>query len=236
MKKKWNFLRKIVLPQLNFSVGRTGFLLLLILFAAIQAKAWSQSRITVGMQGATIDEVIKEVRETSGYRFLYRVEEVNRFGKRDIDVRDAEVSDFLEQLLRNTDLTYEVENEVIIIRPGQKKAMPQVNVLVVSGKVTDEKNMALPGATVLLKGTSYGVVTDANGKFRMEVPEKDSVMLLVSFVGMETQQVFAGKGQTEILVSLNPDVKEMQEVVVTGYGNVRKTSFTGNSVTVSKED
>lgn len=236
MKKKWNFLRKIVLPQLNFSVGRTGFLLLLILFAAIQAKAWSQSRITVGMQGATIDEVIKEVRETSGYRFLYRVEEVNRFGKRDIDVRDAEVSDFLEQLLRNTDLTYEVENEVIIIRPGQKKAMPQVKVLVVSGKVTDEKNMALPGATVLLKGTSYGVVTDANGKFRMEVPEKDSVMLLVSFVGMETQQVFAGKGQTEILVSLNPDVKEMQEVVVTGYGNVRKTSFTGNSVTVSKEE
>lgn len=70
MKKKWNFLRKIVLPQLNFSVGRTGFLLLLILFAAIQAKAWSQSRITVGMQGATIDEVIKEVRETSGYRFF----------------------------------------------------------------------------------------------------------------------------------------------------------------------
>lgn len=114
--------------------------------------------------------------------------------------------------------------------------MPQVKVLVVSGKVTDEKNMALPGATVLLKGTSYGVVTDANGKFRMEVPEKDSVMLLVSFVGMETRQVFAGKGQTEILVSLNPDVKEMQEVVVTGYGNVRKTSFTGNSVTVSKEE
>ncbi len=236
MKKKWNFLRKIVLLQLNFSVGRTGFLLLLILFTAIQAKAWSQSRITVGMQGATIDEVIKEVRETSGYRFLYRVEEVNRFGKRDIDVRDAKVSDFLEQLLQNTDLTYEVENEVIIIRPGQKKAMPQVKVLVVSGKVTDEKNMALPGATVLLKGTSYGVVTDANGKFRMEVPEKDSVMLLVSFVGMETRQVFAGKGQTEILVSLNPDVKEMQEVVVTGYGNVRKTSFTGNSVTVSKEE
>lgn len=236
MKKKWNFLRKIVLPQLNFSLGRTGFLLLLILFAAIQAKAYSQSRITVGMQNATIDEVIKEVRETSGYRFLYRVEEVNKYGKRDIDVRDVEVGDFLGQLLRNTDLTYEVENEVIIIRPGQKKNVPQMNTLTIKGKVTDEKNMALPGATVLLKGTSYGVMTNEHGKFRIEIPEKDTVVLLVSFVGMETRQVFVGKGQTEILVSLNPDIKKIQEVVVTGYGNVRKTSFTGNSVTVSKEE
>lgn len=236
MKKKRNFLRKIVLPQLSLSIGRTGFLLLLILFASIQAKAWSQSRITVGMQDATIDEVIKEVRETSGYRFLYRVEEVNRYGRRSIDVRDVEVKDFLEQLLRNTDLTYEVENEVIIIRPGQKTNAPQVNTLVIHGKVTDENNMALPGATVLLRGTSYGVVTDTHGKFKMEVPEKDTVMLVVSFVGMETKQVSVGKGQTEILISLKPDVKEMQEVVVTGYGNVRKTSFTGNSVTVSKEE
>ncbi|MDE6451871.1 MAG: carboxypeptidase-like regulatory domain-containing protein, partial [Odoribacter sp.] len=189
MKKKWNFYEKSFFPQLGFALGRSGFLLLLILFAAIQAKAWSQSRITVGMQEATIDEVIKEVRETSGYRFLYRVEEVNRYGRRDIDVRDVEVRDFLEQLLRHTDLTYEVENEVIIIRPRQKTNVPQVNTLVIYGKVTDENHMALPGATVLLQGTSYGVVTDAHGKFKMELPEKDTVMLLVSFVGMKTKQV-----------------------------------------------
>ena len=90
MKKKRNFLLKSILLQLNFSLEKAG---------------------------VTIDEVLKEVREKSGYRFLYRVEEVNRYGKRDIDVKDAEVEDFLGQLLQNTDLTYEVENEVIIIRP-----------------------------------------------------------------------------------------------------------------------
>lgn len=97
-----------------------------------------------------------------------------------------------------------------------------MNVQVVRGKVTDENNLALPGATVLLKGTSYGVVTDSHGKFTMEVLERDTVTLLVSFVGMETRLVNLKKGQTEILVSLKPDIKEMKEVVVTGYGNVRK--------------
>ena len=115
MKKKRNFLLKSILLQLNFSLEKAGILLVLVF--SIQAKAYSQTRITAKRQGVTIDEVLKEVREKSGYRFLYRVEEVNRYGKRDIDVKDAEVEDFLGQLLQNTDLTYEVENEVIIIRP-----------------------------------------------------------------------------------------------------------------------
>ena len=236
MKKKRNFLLKSILLQLNFSLEKAGILLVLVLVFTIQAKAYSQTRITVKKQGVTIDEVLKEVREKSGYRFLYRVEEVNRYGKRDIDVKDAEVEDFLGQLLQNTDLTYEVENEVIIIRPEKQRQDSRVNVQVVRGKVTDENNLALPGATVLLKGTSYGVVTDSHGKFTMEVLERDTVTLLVSFVGMETRLVNLKKGQTEILVSLEPDIKEMKEVVVTGYGNVRKTSFTGNSVTVTKDE
>ncbi len=236
MKKKRNFLLKSILLQLNFSLEKAGILLVLVLVFSIQAKAYSQTRITAKRQGVTIDEVLKEVREKSGYRFLYRVEEVNRYGKRDIDVKDAEVEDFLGQLLQNTDLTYEVENEVIIIRPEKQRQDSRVNVQVVRGKVTDENNLALPGATVLLKGTSYGVVTDSHGKFTMEVLERDTVTLLVSFVGMETRLVNLKKGQAEILVSLEPDIKEMKEVVVTGYGNVRKTSFTGNSVTVTKDE
>lgn len=224
--------------QLNFSLEKAGILLVLVLVFSIQAKAYSQTRITAKRQGVTIDEVLKEVREKSLVIpvFYHRVEEVNRYGKRDIDVKDAEVEDFLGQLLQNTDLTYEVENEVIIIRPEKQRQDSRVNVQVVRGKVTDENNLALPGATVLLKGTSYGVVTDSHGKFTMEVLERDTVTLLVSFVGMETRLVNLKKGQTEILVSLKPDIKEMKEVVVTGYGNVRKTSFTGNSVTVTKDE
>ena len=117
MKKKRNFLLKSILLQLNFSLEKAGILLVLVLVFSIQAKAYSQTRITAKRQGVTIDEVLKEVREKSGYRFLYRVEEVNRYGKRDIDVKDAEAEDFLGQLLQKTDHTEDEENEVIIIRP-----------------------------------------------------------------------------------------------------------------------
>ena len=81
MKKKRNFLLKSILLQLNFSLEKAGILLVLVLVFSIQAKAYSQTRITAKRQGVTIDEVLKEVREKSGYRFLYRVEEVNRYGK-----------------------------------------------------------------------------------------------------------------------------------------------------------
>ena len=76
MKKKRNFLLKSILLQLNFSLEKAGILLVLVLVFSIQAKAYSQTRITAKRQGVTIDEVLKEVREKSGYRFLYRVEEV----------------------------------------------------------------------------------------------------------------------------------------------------------------
>ena len=70
MKKKRNFLLKSILLQLNFSLEKAGILLVLVLLFSIQSKAYSQTRITAKRQGVTIDEVLKEVREKSGYRFL----------------------------------------------------------------------------------------------------------------------------------------------------------------------
>ena len=87
-----------------------------------QTKAFAQNaRITVKMQEATIDELIKKVRTETNYRFLYRVEEVNKFGKRNINVKDVTIEEFLQSSLSNTQLTYEIENDVIIIRPVKAK-------------------------------------------------------------------------------------------------------------------
>ncbi len=117
MKKKTKFFTEKYFAAVKFLSGKGGDFTGTGVGVFHPGKSYSQTRITAKRQGVTIDEVLKEVREKSGYRFLYRVEEVNRYGKRDIDVKDAEVEDFLGQLLQNTDLTYEVENEVIIIRP-----------------------------------------------------------------------------------------------------------------------
>ena len=96
--------------------------------------------------------------------------------------------------------------------------------------------MSLPGATVIVKGTSIGGSTNDQGMFVFSLPKMDTIYLLVSFVGMETQEVAITNFMREVVVRMKSDTKEVEEVVVTGYGNVRKTSFTGNSVTVSRDE
>jgi TonB-linked outer membrane protein, SusC/RagA family/TonB-dependent outer membrane receptor, SusC/RagA subfamily, signature region len=121
---------------------------------------------------------------------------------------------------------------MIVIQKRQKTLEP----VSVRGKVLDEKGMTLPGATVIVKGTSIGGSTNDQGMFVFSLPKMDTIYLLVSFVGMETQEVAITNFTREVVVRMKFDTKEVEEVVVTGYGNVRKTSFTGNSVTVSRDE
>ncbi len=102
----------------------------------------------------------------------------------------------------------------------------------VSGVVVDAKGEPVIGASVQAKGTTQGTISDYDGKFEMEVPESVKT-LVVSFVGMATQEVNAGKN---IRVVLEENTEVIDEVIVTGYGNVSKGSFAGSAVAVSAED
>ena len=100
----------------------------------------------------------------------------------------------------------------------------------VSGKVTDENNEDLPGANVMIKGTTVGAVTDLNGEFSITVPNSEAV-LVISFVGYTTQELVVGN-QTIINVNLAPDLAALDEVVVVGYGTVKKSDLTGSISTI----
>ena len=95
-----------------------------------------------------------------------------------------------------------------------------------SGVVKDQKGETLPGVTVMIKGTTLGGTTDIDGKYALTVPLSKDMVLVFSFVGMETQEV-AYKGQSKIDVTLAPSVTEMQEVVVTGIFTRKAESYTG---------
>ncbi len=104
----------------------------------------------------------------------------------------------------------------------------------VSGTVKDDQGETIPGANVLIKGTNQGTVTNINGKFSLEVSEDDAV-LIISFVGFESQEV-AVNGRSTIDVTIVPDVAELQEVVVVGYGAVRKSDITGAVTSVRVDE
>ncbi len=107
---------------------------------------------------------------------------------------------------------------------------PVLAQITVKGRVVDNNNEVLPGATIIVKGTQQGFITDMDGNFTVNNVSKDDV-LVISFIGMVTQEIIVGD-QTQINVSLSPDTKQLDEVVIVGYGDVKRANLTGAVVDI----
>ena len=129
---------------------------------------------------------------------------------------------------------YVFMDRVIVIK--ERSVMRQIDGKEVRGTVTDEKGNPLPGVTVMLKGTSLGVITDVEGKYTLRLPwEFKELKLIFSFVGMKTQEM-SYAGQTELNVTMHEEAAEMDEVVIIGYGSSKKKDLTGSVATVKTEE
>lgn len=106
--------------------------------------------------------------------------------------------------------------------------------IVITGTVRDERGETLPGVSIMIKGTAVGTVTDMDGRFTLEVPSSESI-LVFSFIGMETQEVPVGT-RTTLDVVMNTGTRSLDEVVVVGYGSQRRSDLTGSVGVVSSED
>ena len=219
-------------------IMRLGIYLVLLTTFTVSANGFSQKvKVTLNLEQRSILEIIKELRKVSDYQFLYRVDELRKCGKRDLKVQDAGVEEVMRQLLDGTHLTWRLDDDVILIKTAPKTAAPAVpqKVRTVQGVVSDTKGGKLPGVTVILKGTTLGGVTDAEGNFKFEIPDQKDMILVFSFVGMQTKEV-PYKGESEIKVTLQTDVTEMEQVVVTGIFTRKTESYTGAATTIKKEE
>ena len=217
--KKW---RKILLKMKILS-----FLILVLSFSAT-AKSYSQhQRVSMEMEQATILEVLNEIKEQTGLRFVYYKDMFDESNKVDIEVENEEVKAVLDELLRERGLECEVEEEVITFREILK-LMPvpvKQEKKTIKGKVTDEKGEPLPGVSVVIKETSTGVSTDLDGNYFIEIVG-DNITIVFSFVGMVSQEVIYIGQQTQN-ITLKADIAGLEEVVVVGYGTQKKVNLTG---------
>src|SRR5690606_27020571 len=104
----------------------------------------------------------------------------------------------------------------------------------VSGKVTDVDGEELPGVNVVVKGTTHGTVTDISGNYQLSVPEEGAV-LVFSYVGFLSEEIPVGN-QSVIDISLVPTIESLSEVVVIGYGTVKKSDLTGSVASIKAEE
>lgn len=208
------------------------FLLQGSLFAS--AVGAQQHKVTLQVKDKELLEVVNELRRQTGLRFFYSMDKLKAVGKVSVDVKDGELAEVLDAVLSNTGLTYQVLNDVITIKSSEQQQKQEV--VKVIGKVTSKSKEVLPGVTIQLKGYTIGTSTDENGEFTLSFPKMDKpVTLLFSFVGMKDVEV-AYTGQKTINVTMEEMSEELESVVVTGYSNIKSSSFTGNAVTVKKED
>ena len=223
MKKK----TKLLLRQFFFNkiwlIMRLSVLISLV--AVLQVSAFTNAQTTrISMQATNINirEVFREIERNSGLSFLYYDDAIDLKKNITVSAIDRPLDELLDEILKESKLSYKVyDNKFIVITPID--AMQQQTV---TGVVTDATtNEALPGVNVTVEGTTIGVVTDIDGKFSIDVPSPTSV-LLFSFVGFNAERIDVA-GKTTITLSLVPDIKKLDEVVVVGYGTQKKVNMTG---------
>jgi len=187
------------------------------------------------MKNTTIEKVLQTIEEKSDYHFLYNNKLVNVDRKVSVRVKDATIADILDRLFESENVEYQVEGNHIILSPKEKvKGLVsgvesvQQQQKTITGKVTDTNGEPIIGATILIKGTTQGTVTDMDGNYTLQNVPEDAI-LQFSYVGMETQEMPV-RGKTVINVAMKEATELLEEVVVTALGIKREEKALGYSV------
>lgn len=194
-----------------------------------------EKKVSVKANDQTIKSILRKLEREAGVTFSYRAQLLSPLETTSIDVKNEPLGVVLRKLF-NSILAFEVFETQIILHaaPSNPVVVFVDSTYTISGKVTDEQNLPLPGVNILIKGTTVGTTTDANGQYSLTVPDRGTV-LVFSFIGYKSTEVTVGN-QNDISISLAPDAQSLNEVIVVGYGTAKKIDLTGAVSRVNMED
>ena len=200
--------------------GRLFRLALLVCLSCVLFTAKAQTaRITLNLQNVTLEQAMDKIKAQTRYLFINRDVEDLESRKVSINVSNELITKVLDQLFTPFDIGYDIDGRSIFIYKQQAAATRPVPV---SGRVTDAKGQPVIGASVIVRGTTLGVSTDAEGRFTLEVPAPAASQTLeVSYLGYETATIPVGS-RTSFAVTLRESASEIESVVVTALGIKRE--------------
>ena len=206
------------------------------------AEAEVQFRsISLRLENVSLSEALSRIEEASGYSFFYDENKIDLSRQVSVNAQNKAVKDILKNILFSTGMTFEISNNQIVLVPEKKAAAKEVSVAVVQqqthivkGIVVDNLGEPVPGANVVEKGTTNGIITDMDGAFSLTVAP--DAVLEISYIGYVTQSVSV-KGKSTLNITLREDSQALEEVVVTGFGlSQKKATLTGAVTAVGSED
>ncbi len=244
MKNIIYILRSIAIaPKIDLKMKLT-FILLLTALLNVNASSYSQNtKISLDLNDATVEQVFSEIMNKTDFKILYSAGEINLQRKVSIRVKKQRVEKVLDILFANSIINYNIVNkQIVLIRTIPKKGavFPKNKIEKkreiqneISGKVVDESGEALPGVNVVIEGTTRGIQTDLDGHYTIQADEGD--VLSFSFVGMQTQKIKIGSTNT-INVTMLYSENSLDDVIVVGYGTQKKITLTGSVDVVTGEE
>jgi TonB-linked SusC/RagA family outer membrane protein len=183
------------------------------------------------IKNQTLKEILKEIENKTTYRFFYNdvVMDLNKMVT--LNLNNKNIQEVMDELLNGSEVSYKIlNNNLVVIAPALE--LQQIKV---SGTILAAKDgVPLPGVSVQEKGTNNGAISDVNGKYSLTVQGANAV-LVFSFVGYTVEERTVG-GQSVIDISLSEDVRQLDEIVVVGYGTSKRSDISGSVVSVSTED
>lgn len=212
--------------------------IVLIMIGILQVRAgdvYSQkTRLSVDFTETELIKVLDKIEEESEFFFLYNEKLLETDRKVSVKADERLVSDILDELFSGTNVKYVILDRKIILAPDYLTETI-LQAIRITGTVTDAATgEPLPGVYVVLDGTNTGVVTDANGKYSIDIPDNNAVIAF-SYIGYLSEKVSC-EGRTVIDIALAADVQNLEEVIVVGYGTQQKASVTGSVAAIKGTD
>ena len=216
---------------------RTAWLWAFLCLTSVSMDVSAQAkRITYEAKDLPVNELLRALGKEYGKEFFFSDVQVDMTRRVSVSLREATLDEALRAVFPGKIVRYEEQEDyVMILEVRDSVQTKEVELIEVSGRVVDEKKQPLPGVTIIVENTSVGVASDIDGAFELNVARCDSLKLIFSFVGMKTKEI-VWRGQNPLHVIMEMDMEEVDEVIVTGYFDKSKQSFSGAVTQVKREE
>ena len=226
---------------MNYLISRAIYVLkkrqfrsikLILLILMLTPSLFAQ--ITIHVKNQSIRQTLKEIERLSNYKFFYNNDLSSLDKAVSFSAKDESIDSVMSKLLAGSDITYKEDNNNLIVLTLKAASPKQTsNDRKIKGSVVDESGLPVIGANIVVEGTTNGTITDLDGNFSLQVPEKAE--LRISYIGYLDQRVKIGNNST-LHIILKEDTQALDEVIVVGYGTMKKSDLTGSVSSIKVDE
>ena len=223
----------------TWKIRRILSVLFLFVFIGINAlradTIVGKVELNISVKNASILQVFTQIKQQTSFNFVYNDRDISQIGLKTINLKNVDIVTVLDKCIEGTDLVYEFMGNIVIFKRRAEMVRDSVKEGKIVGVVKDERGFPLPGVTVQIKNMKLGTATDKDGRYAFRFVLGQQIVLEYSFIGMETVEI-KYTGQDTINVVMKESKVALEDVVVTGYANISRQSYTGNVKTMTSAE